>query len=324
MYNDKIVISNMYRAKNKQSFFAIHQIVSKIKAYKPNCQIDFHILWDNKIELQPDDINWESKINDFVIKNNIKLYEYDRTFFKNYLSFFGISSEKLDNFTGIYFILMAHYLRRVKLENYYLIYDDDILINYDFCDIIDLMLEQIPVLIVEPMNSNCDKVMTNSILSLFGEDFVNIYKNRNPNMLGFNAGFQGIDLSLYDHFLNTYGMAVLFSGFDFSGIHDENGNERMDAKRFLLDTQQQSFFSTMNIIASKQNPHILDPNEYFIIPNWGTHPVFGEINTSDENDGWTYALKSKITHFIGHTQGKGKPKIFLNKIDEYLKENNLI
>lgn len=76
----------------------------------------------------------------------------------------------------------------------------------------------------------------------------------------------------------------------------------------------------MNVAKCRKTPLILDPNEYFVIPNWGNHPVFGEINHEDENDGWTFAMRSKIVHFIGHTQGKGKPKYFLNYVDRYLLE----
>lgn len=33
---------------------------------------------------------------------------------------------------------------------------------------------------------------------------------------------------------------------------------------------------------------------------------------------------NKITHFIGHTREKGKPKQFLDKVDKYLKLNNFL
>ena len=57
----EIVISNMMRAKNKQSFFALHQIQSKIKALYPNAKVDFHILWDdtNELNLQEETIEGE-------------------------------------------------------------------------------------------------------------------------------------------------------------------------------------------------------------------------------------------------------------------------
>ena len=55
---NKIVISNLMRAKNKQSFFALHQVQSKIKNLYPDIQIDFHILWDseNELSLKDEDV----------------------------------------------------------------------------------------------------------------------------------------------------------------------------------------------------------------------------------------------------------------------------
>lgn len=318
----------MYREKNKSSFFAIHQIVTKIRKYKPNVQIDFHILWDKKVEGISDNINWDNKLNIFLDISDVKMYSYDREFFDNYCrEFYSISEKTIDQFnkfSSIYFLLIAHYLRRVKLEKYYLIYDDDILINYDFCDIIDYMMDNTPILLVEVMNSNCDKVLFNKLNSIYDNTSIPLYLSRNPNQFGFNAGFQGIDLSIYDDFLSVDRFNMMLELFDYSGIYDSNGNEIWGPQRFSLDTQQQSFFGIMNIIKSKKDPVILDPTKYFIVPNWGEHPTFGNINSSDENEGWTIALKSKITHFIGHTQGKGKPKTFLNKVDEYLQRENLL
>ena len=110
--------------------------------------------------------------------------------------------------------------------------------------------------------------------------------------------------------------------FDYKTIYDENGKEIWGTERFIIDTQQQSFFSLMNVVLSKKEPHILDDNEYYVVPNWGEHPVHGTFNSEDEFGGWGLNLKSHITHFIGHTLGKGKPKQFLEKVDEYLINNN--
>ena len=79
----------------------------------------------------------------------------------------------------------------------------------------------------------------------------------------------------------------------------------------------------INVVASQQDPHILDPAEYFVVPNFGYHPVYGQLDPDDEPDGgWRWGLTSKITHFIGHTRGKGKPKQFLDRVDAYLIKNN--
>ena len=320
----EIVISNMMRAKNKQSFFALHQIQSKIKALYPNVNIEFHILWDNIDEGDLGDNEKWSKLIDEHIKN---LYSYDKEFFNNYVTeFYNLDyTEKFQTWKAIYYVLMAHYLRRVKLKHYYLIYDDDILINDNFKHICDLILDKIPVLISEPMNANCDKVLGNKLVSNFGEGFIQLYNQRNPNIYGFNAGFQGIDLSIYDEFLSKDRFQFILDLFEYKSILDENGKEFFGPERFVIDTQQQSFFSLMNVVFSKKEPHILDPEEYYVVPNFGIHPKFGELDpTNDPDEGWGAGLASRITHFIGHTQGKGKPKVFLDKVDEYLKTNNFL
>ena len=64
------------------------------------------------------------------------------------------------------------------------------------------------------------------------------------------------------------------------------------------------------------------------MPNWGTHPKYGQLTQDDEEEGWGYSLQYKLTHFIGHTVMRGvrygKPKSFLKRVDEYLKENNFL
>jgi len=319
----EIVISNLMRAKNKQSFFALHQIQTKIKSLYNDVKIEFHILWDdtNELNLQNED-KWSRLIDD-KIEN---LYSYDKKFFDDYVKeYYDLDyTDKFRKWKAIYFIIMAQYLRRVKLKNYYLIYDDDILINDDFKHICDLLLNKTPVLITEPMNANCDKVLFKKMVNLFGDGFYQIYSQRNSNFYGFNAGFQGIDLSIYDEFLSKDRFKMILDLFEYKSVYDENGKEIWGNERFLIDTQQQSFFGLMNTVFSKNEIHILDPEIYFVVPNWGIHPTKGEINHEDENNGWTIALESKITHFIGHTMGKGKPKQFMDRVDEYLKENKFL
>jgi len=319
----EIVVSNLMRAKNKQSFFALHQLQSKIKALYPDVKVEFHILWDNTAEGNMGDNDKWSQLIDEQIEN---LYSYDKEFFNNYVTeFYDLDyTEKFQTWKAIYFVIIAHYLRRVKLKHYYLIYDDDILINDDFKHICDLMLEHVPVLISEPMNANCDKVLGNKLVNSFGEGFLQLYHQRNPNSYGFNAGFQGIDLSIYDEFLSNDRFQFILDLFEYKSVLDENGKEFFGPERFLIDTQQQSFFSLINIVFSKNNPHILNPEEYFVIPTFGHHPKYGELGPDNVLGEWGPALESKITHFIGHTQGKGKPKVFLDKVDEYLKVNNFL
>ena len=319
----EVIISNLMRAKNKQSFFALHQIQSKIKAIHPDARIEFHILWDNTKEGDlGDNEKWASLI-DSEIEN---LYSYDKDFFDEYVKeYYGIDFvEKARTWKAIYFIIMAQYLRRVLLKHYYLIYDDDILINDDFRHITDLLIERVPVCLTEPMNSSCDKVLFKKLIELFGENFYHIYMTRNPRGFGFNAGFQGIDLSIYDEFLSADRFKMILDLFEYKSVLDSEGNEFFGPERFMIDTQQQSFFGLMNTVLSKKEPHILNPEEYFVLPNFGMHPKYGELSEIKELGGWGPSLESKITHFIGHTQGKGKPKEFLDRVDEYLKANNFL
>jgi hypothetical protein len=315
----KVVIANMMRCKNKQSFFAMYQIQSKIHKINPDVDVEFHVLWDTdeNVKEKRDDPRWAS-----LIEKHIKnIQPYTRQSFKDYAQqYYGISdTTKFDLWVPSYLLLMAHYLRRVKLFDYYLIYDDDVLLNDDFSLVLNLMLQKIPVLISEPMNMACDKVFFNKLVQLYGNDFLERYKERNPSSIGFNAGFQGIDLSLYDHFLSTDRFQYLLSLFDMRSPFNEDGTEFWGDERFILDTQQQSFFSLMNVVMAKNVPYILNPQEYFVVPSWGRHPIYGELSPADGLDGWSVCLKSKISHFIGHTHGQGKPKVLLNRIDEYLK-----
>lgn len=323
MLDKQLVISDMYRAKNKQSFFALHQLQTKIKNLYPDVKIEFHILWDNIVEGDLGENEKWSQLIDMHIEN---LYSYDKEFFENYIKeYYGLDyTEKFRTWKSIYFVLMAHYLRRVKLKHYYLIYDDDILINDDFKHITDLLLERIPVCLTEPMNSSCDKVLFQKLINLFGENFYHRYVSRNPEGFGFNAGFQGIDLSIYDDFLSVDRFKVILDLFEYKSVLDSDGKEFFGNERFIIDTQQQSFFSLMNTVLSKKDPHILDPEKYYVLPNFGIHPKYGDLGEIKELNGWGPSLESKITHFIGHTQGKGKPKEFLDKVDEYLKINNFL
>ena len=324
--NNKIVISNMFRAKNKQSFFAMHQIYNKIKNYDSSIDIEFHILWDTNNELSlKDDIKWKNLIE----SSDFNIVSYSTDFFIDYcVNLYDLNKQdtikNFTNYKAIFLLLLPHYLRRVKMYDYYLMYDDDIVINYDFIDIIKLMLEKTSVLITEPFNCNCDKVLINKIVEMYGTESESLYKKRNPNLYGFNAGFQGVDLSIFDDFLSKDRFELMLNMFNYDGIIDSDGNEIWDHRRFVNDTQQQSFLSTINIIKSKKDPHILDPLTCYVAPNFGSHPILGTLNSEDELNGWGCCMKSKISHFIGHTRGKGKPIQFLEKMDEYLKINNFL
>jgi len=313
-----LVISDMYRAKNKVAFFAIHQALTRFS----ELDLEFHILWD--------DINYKDEWTEKIDNLDCKIIPYTKEILNQYCLDYGISKEqisKFSNFPSIYFIIHAHYLKKNNITDYYLIYDDDIVIQEDIQELLHCLKNKIPCLLSEPLNPGCDKVMAQKLLSLYNNSF-EYYKAINSNFLGFNAGFQGISLDMYDDFLDPEHFKFLLELFNYSGIYDENGKEIIGPERSAIDTQQQSFFGIMNIIRSKTQPHILNPNEYFVCPNWGSHPVYGDINTSNEYNGWDINMKSKIIHFIGHTVLDGvcygKPEIYHQLVNEYLKENNLL
>jgi hypothetical protein len=272
MKENKIVIANAYRYKGKQSFFAMHQIQSKIKEYRPDVEVEFHIMWDNNFEnAEHDRMYWENLIN----TSGFNIVSYDKQFFSDYVvSAYDLErdeiNKRLKKFFPLYHVLMGHYLRRVMLFDYYLIYDDDILINYDFKDVIDAMLEKKPVMITEPYHMNCDKSMVDVFKKEFGIQFVQKYLEKNPNQYGFNAGFQGIDLRMYDEFISASGFISLLNMFNYSQVFDENGNQLLHGyDRTIIETQQQSFFGLMNTVMSKNELHILDPKKKYLAPTIG-------------------------------------------------------
>jgi hypothetical protein len=324
--NNKIIISNMFRAKNRQAFFALHQIHNKILSNKPDAQIQYHILWDNLQELNdPEKEKWSKLIDGY----GFDIVSYDKEFFIEYANTaYDMDKDSMrkcgKRFIPLYLLLMGHYMRRVLLFDYYLIYDDDILISYDFKDVTEALLEKKSVFITEPFNQNCDKVLLNKLVDLYGVEFFNMYKEKNPELHGFNAGFQGISLRIYDDYLCSDRFQLLLTIFDMSGVIDSDGNEIWGHQRFTIDTQQQSFFGIMNILKNPNGILILDPTTCYVAPTFGSHPILGTIDENDGNDGWSMCLKSKISHFIGHTQGKGKPRQFIEKMDEYLKKFNYI
>jgi hypothetical protein len=318
--SNKLIIADMYRAKNKLSFFAIHQAITKLNEF----DIEFHIIWDDP-EYNDE---WTDKINNL----NCNIISYTKEILNDYCREWGIMDsiiKSFDKFKSIYFIIHGHYLKSKGISNYYLIYDDDIVLGDELKDFKYCLQNQIPCLISEPMNPNCDKVLANHIFNMYGGNIAyELYKQRNPYQYGFNAGIQGISLDIYNDFLSHENFEYLLNIFDYSGIFDEQGEEITGAQRTMIDTQQQSFFGIMNIIKPDIYPIILDPKEYYVIPNWGWSPMHGQLDPTNEYEGWDANMKSKIIHFIGHTvfEGKyyGKPKAYHKLVDEYLKKQNVI
>ena len=71
--NKRLVISNMYRAKNKSSFFAIHQALTRLSEF----DIEFHILWD--------DINYRDEWSEKINNLNCKIVSYTKDQLDQYL-----------------------------------------------------------------------------------------------------------------------------------------------------------------------------------------------------------------------------------------------
>ena len=314
----QLVIEDMYRAKNKTAFFAIHQAITSFHEFN----VEFHIIWD--------DPNYHDEWTDKINNLECNLTSYSKEQLNQYCLDQGIDQTLIDSFSSfksMYFIIHAHYMRKNNITDYYLIYDDDIILGNNLDELINCLKSKTPCLISEPMNRGCDKALFQKLCDLY-ENSIPYYQNINPQMLGFNAGFQGLSLEIYDDFLQPDMFKSLLNLFNYEGIYNKDGSEKTGHERSLIDTQQQSFFSTMNIIRPSTKPHILNPQEYFICPNWGIHPIYGEINTSNKYEGWDINMKSKVVHFIGHTvfEGKyyGKPKIFHTLVDEYLKQHNII
>lgn len=314
----KLVIANLYRAKNKTAFFAIHQAVEKLSEF----DIEFHILWDDE--------DYKDEWSDKIDNSSFNIVSYSKAQLDDYCREYNIPEElinKFQKYKAIYFILHGHYMKTKGITDYYLIYDDDIILGEELDEFKHCLKEKIPCLIAEPMNANCDKVMANTLLSMYDGSF-EYYQQVNPQLHGFNAGIQGISLDMYNDFLEPEYLYYLLNLFNYSGIYDSEGKEIVGPERSAIDTQQQSFFGVMNIIRSKTAPHILNTAEYFVCPNWGYHPVFGEIDHTNEFEGWDVNMKSKIKHFIGHSVFNGiyygKAKIFYKLVDEYLKKHNLL
>jgi lysozyme family protein len=99
----KLVIANMYRAKNKSSFFAIHQALTRLSEF----DIEFHILWD--------DLEYKDEWTDKIDKLNCKLISYTKSQLDQYCLDYGVPQNfinKFVNFKAIYFILHAHYFKK--------------------------------------------------------------------------------------------------------------------------------------------------------------------------------------------------------------------
>jgi len=207
-------------------------------------------------------------------------------------------STKVPNFVHFYHIIIFHYLRRVLRYEYALAYEYDIIFNsYELSELRDCIVNRIPFGISEPANPGCDKALYQQLSQLFQADILqdSMYANT-----GVNAGFQGMNLKLFDNFLNSNTFRELLTCFNFSGIYDEEGREKEGWERTSIDTQEQSFHSLLNRVCSS-NYRLLSPEQYYFYPSYLDLEVM---------------LKSKVLHYFGHT----KPEEMLNTIELKLKQ----
>jgi hypothetical protein len=281
----KIPVARLWHKKGKLEYYTMFQL----QKHFPNIDFEFHIILD-----QPDyKDKWSKKIDDLPYK----CYWYSKEDMSNYLKNSEYGTEEfinnISNFIHFYHILINHYLRRVFSYDYVLNIEYDVLFNSDDLTQLKKFLEtKTPFSITEPANPGCDKALAQSLSDLFQQ---NVIKYQN---IGINAGFQGINLRIFDEFLNPSTFNMLINCFDFSGIYNEDGTEKTGWVRTILDTQEQSFHSLMNALSP--NHQLLTPEEYYVFPYW--------IDME-------YLKKSKIIHFIGHE----KPKEMFDLIDKNLK-----
>jgi hypothetical protein len=313
MSGNKLVIANMYRAKNKTSFFAFHQALTRLSEF----DIEFHALWDDPEYYD----EWTPKFDNL----DCKIVSYTKEQLNEHCLNSGIDQDyinKFKKFKNIYHLLLAHYLRKNQITDYYLVYDDDIILKEDINELREALSSKRPCFIAEtPLKNNaCDKSLLEKIIEMYPGSW-DRYRDLNPLGFGFNAGFMGIRLEIYDDFIKPEDFKELLDLFNYEGIFREDGTEILGMKRSLIDTQQQSFFSNMNLLATTLRPYVLPIQKYWVCANFGHHYLHGEIKD------WSINMKSKIVHFIGHSyiDGKyyGKPKEYHELVDNYLKENNI-
>ena len=272
----KIPVARLWHKKGKLEYFCFKQLLE----YFPNIEFDFHIVldspeykddWSNKIDLLPINITWYST-------HDMLAYAKECNYIDDELI------QKIPNFVHFYHILIFHYLRRVKNFDYALSYEYDIIFNdTDLKELEDCIVNKIPFGISEPANAGCDKALYNNLCKLFQTD---ILQNNSYAQYGINAGFQGMNLKIFDYFLNPASFNDLLKCFNFEGIYNQDKTEKTGWERTLIDTQEQSFHSLMNHVCST-NYYLLPAEKYYFYPSWISMDKL---------------LQSKVIHYFGHTK----------------------
>ena len=280
----KIPVARLWHKRGKLEYFTMYQLHKTF----PEIDFEFHIVldqpeykdeWATKIEELPYRCTWYSKGD---MEDYLRSSDYvDSDFLPN-----------IKNFIHFYHIVINHYLRKVLMYDYVLTIEYDVIFNSeDLKEVGDCLLNKVPFGITEPANGGCDKALANQLSQLFGQNIVK-YSN-----IGINAGFKGLNLKVFDEFLNPTTFKMLLDCFDFSGIYNEDGTEKGGWKRTTIDTQEQSFHSLMNTLSP--NYKLLTPEEYYVFPYWVD---------------MEHLKKSKVIHFIGHE----KPQEMFDLINEKL------
>lgn len=283
-----IPIARLWHKKGKLEY---HTMIQLLK-YFPDLEFEYHIVLD-QFDYKDE---WSEKIDNLPVKS----FWYSKEDMHNYLKNSNYGNEDLisqiPNFVHFYHILINHYIRRVYSYDYSLMIEYDVIFNDDSLDQLKNCLEnKIPFGIIEPANPGCDKALAEQISKLFNQNLV-----KYPQ-IGINAGFKGLNLRVFDEFLNPSTFNLLLSIFDFSGIYDEEGKEKTGWTRTIIDTQEQSFHSLMNALSP--NYELLDPQNYYVFPYWVD---------------MDYLMESKVIHFIGHE----KPQAMMDIIDTKLNKWN--
>jgi len=300
----KIVVSRLWKKKGIQQYFSLLQLSKEFWDF----EVDAHILIDDG-EHKDD---WSGEIDRLSTPHRpkfpMKVTFYSMSEIEGWYISNGLlrkeECEKLKSFVHIYHILLYYYLLVEKGVNYLVTYDDDIFFNKkaanSLSEIDGLVESQIPFVVNEDFCPMSDKGMFYKLSQHFGRDLTSDYHNNNPNGVGANAGFMGIDLySIFHPFINK--MDVLLSLFEFKT--ESTPDEIMTfSDRRLYDTQEQSFLSIMS--------HCFSTKPIFRLGNslgyFFDTPIQEAIN------------KSKLIHFTGDR--KYDP-IFPKVVIDFLKNN---
>lgn len=278
---NKVPVARLWHKKGKLEYFTMLQL----NEYFPNLEFEYHIVLD-----QPDfKDEWSEKID--CLPNKCKWYSKEDM--HHYLRNCGYGNEelisKIPNFVHFYHILINHYIRRSLGYDYSLMIEYDVIFNSkDLSQLEEFLTNQTPFGIIEPANPGCDKALAQQLSNIFNQNIVKFPE------LGINAGFKGLNLKVFDEFLNPSTFNMLLNIFDFSGIYNQDGTEKSGWERTIIDTQEQSFHSLMNALSPDYQ--LLEPKDYYVFPYWVD---------------MDHLMKSKVIHFIGHE----KPQKMFDIVD---------